>query len=118
MSTFVYEVRGRTDIFVGKETFAMKVIKHEAKDTGKSLMFDRKRFDKSKLGVVTNADQHDSSKAIGFHTFVLEEGLEEAKNNVIEAIRNHAELRLKELTQLVQLTKKEPVETFRDETIE
>ena len=103
MDVFVYEVRARADIFGGGTRNAMKVIKHIAKDTGKSLMFNSKRLDKTKLENFSNQNQHDCTVAIGFHTFVMEEQLEQAKRDIVAHIQNHAQKRLTEILKLLKL---------------
>jgi hypothetical protein len=116
MEVFVYSVSAKADLLGGKQTFELRVIKHLAKDTGKSIMFDGRRIAKEKMNI--SSILYDSHNMIGCHMFTLEDGLEEAKKTVVEETRKLIEKRFAELNTLRELIKQTPVEIFKDRTID
>ncbi|MFF2532214.1 hypothetical protein ACFVS2_25225 [Brevibacillus sp. NPDC058079] len=114
MSTNIYFVGARADLWGGLETFERRVYKHEVKETEKSYIFDNKRIAKEKLSKIEIVG--DSTVEISCSTYTLETNLDQAKEDVVEAVRNHAKLRLSEMKRLYRLTESSPVETFKDKT--
>lgn len=115
--TSIFQIVVRADLFGNKETFECRTYKYEGKDTGKSFMFDGKRIAKEKLNQILDGNW-DSTNAVGYSMYTLEDGIEKAKERLLQEVRNRAALKLSEVERLFALTKKEPNSVFKDKTID
>lgn len=110
----IYKVSAEIQIgrFSDRNSFELMVVEHECKETNQSYVWDGRRLKKDEIGKLKLSDYGVSH--IRYGIYILPEQLEEAKIQVVEAVKKLVNMHYEKALAMKQMIEiKEPDVKFR-----
>lgn len=104
----IYHVVSEAQIdFIKEEEFRLTVVEIEAKETEQNFIWSGRRLKKTELN--TFKSDHTDVSSVRYGGFTTADGLEKAKQEVVELVRQDIDTMVKKMMKMQALAKTEPL---------